>query len=145
MVDPFTGHETEDQPVPTPQTNNQRTLTIVGGGVAGMEAARVGALKGFAVTLIESSPQLGGVTVAAARGSGRSRLNTIVDWLISELTILGVTAQCNETVSNLRLAELRAAGEVIVATGATTGTLPFRQSPMPPSTTPQTCLETPSY
>jgi hypothetical protein len=36
---------------------------------------------------------------------------------------------CNETVSNRRLAELRASGEVIVATGATTGTLPFTVEP----------------
>jgi mycofactocin system FadH/OYE family oxidoreductase 1 len=130
VVDPFTGHETEDQPAPhTPLPKHARTLTIIGGGVAGMEAARVGALRGFTVTLIEASPNLGGVTVAAARGSGRARLNTIVDWLINELTILGVTVQCNETVSNRRLAELRAAGEVIVATGATTGTLPFPTEP----------------
>jgi 2,4-dienoyl-CoA reductase-like NADH-dependent reductase (Old Yellow Enzyme family) len=130
VVDPFTGHETEDQPVPTSsQQSNQRTLTIVGGGVAGMEAARVGALRGFNVTLIESSPTLGGVTVAAARGSGRARLATIVDWLVSELAILGVTVRCDEPVSNRRLAELRASGEVIVATGATTGTLPFKTEP----------------
>jgi 2,4-dienoyl-CoA reductase-like NADH-dependent reductase (Old Yellow Enzyme family) len=126
VVDPFTGHETEDQPVPQrAHPLNTRTLTIVGGGVAGMEAARVGALRGYAVTLIEALPTLGGITVAAARGSGRARLHTIVDWLISELTVLGVTVRCNENVSNRRLAELRASGEVIVATGATTGTLPF--------------------
>jgi 2,4-dienoyl-CoA reductase-like NADH-dependent reductase (Old Yellow Enzyme family) len=130
VVDPFTGHETEDQPVPaTPLSTHTRTLTIVGGGVSGMEAARVGASRGFAVTLLEASPNLGGVTVAAARGSGRARLETVVDWLISELSVLGVTVQCNETVSNRRLAELRAAGEVIVATGATTGTLPFTTEP----------------
>jgi 2,4-dienoyl-CoA reductase-like NADH-dependent reductase (Old Yellow Enzyme family) len=129
VVDPFTGHETEDQPVPTPQSPNARSLTIIGGGVAGMEAARVGALRGFAVTVIESSPTLGGITVAAARGSGRARLNTIVDWLVGELATLGVTVRCNETVSNRRLAELRATGEVIVTTGATTGTLPFTTEP----------------
>jgi 2,4-dienoyl-CoA reductase-like NADH-dependent reductase (Old Yellow Enzyme family) len=129
VVDPFTGHETEDQPVPTAQPDTARTLTIVGGGVAGMEAARVGALRGFAVTVIESSPKLGGITVAASQGSGRSRLHSIVDWLVGELATLGVTVRCNETVSNRRLAELRAAGEVIVATGATTGTLPFTVEP----------------
>ena len=130
VVDPFTGHETEDQPTPIiAQPTNTRTLTIVGGGVAGMEAARVGALRGFGVTLIESSSSLGGMTVAAARGAGRARLGTIVDWLSNELTTLGVTVQCNETVSNRRLAELRAAGHVIVATGATTGTLPFKTEP----------------
>jgi 2,4-dienoyl-CoA reductase-like NADH-dependent reductase (Old Yellow Enzyme family) len=130
VVDPFTGHETEDQPTPTvAQLANTRTLTIVGGGVAGMEAARVGALRGFGVTLIESSPSVGGVTLAAARGAGRARLGTIVDWLSNELATLGVVVQCNETVSNRRLAELRAAGHVIVATGATTGTLPFKTQP----------------
>ena len=130
VVDPFTGHETEDQPVPANPINPINcTLTIIGGGVAGMEAARVGALRGFTVTLIESAPKLGGVTVAAARGSGRARLGTIVDWLTIELALLGVTVQCNETVSNRRLAELRAAGEVIVATGATMGTLPFTTEP----------------
>lgn len=136
VVDPFTGHETEDQPVLTETLStkrnintNTRTLTIVGGGVAGMEAARVGSLRGFTVTLLEASPNLGGVTVAAARGFGRARLNTIVDWLANELTMLGVTVRCNETVSNRRLAELRASGEVIVATGATTGTLPFKTEP----------------
>ena len=130
VVDPFTGHETEDQPVPTSsQQSNQRTLTIVGGGVAGMEAARVGALRGFNVTLIESSPTLGGTTIAAARGAGRARLATIAEWLVSELATLGVAVRCNETVSNRRLAELRATGPLIVATGATTGTLPFKTEP----------------
>ena len=39
---------------------------IVGGGIGGMEAARVGALRGFDVELYEKTGKLGGAFIAAS-------------------------------------------------------------------------------
>ena len=125
VVDPATGHELDDQlPPPEPSgTRASSTVTIVGGGVAGMEAARIAALQGFQVTLAEASDSLGGAAAVAARGSGRDRLATIVAWLKAEIAHLGVEVQLNRVLTETSLAHLK--GQVIIATGATIGTLPF--------------------
>jgi hypothetical protein len=63
---------------------------VVGGGPAGMEAARVLALRGHAVTLFEATGQLGGQVLLAARAAWRRDMAGIVDWLAAELGHLKV-------------------------------------------------------
>ena len=89
---------------------------VIGGGPAGLEAARVLAERGHAVTLYEASDELGGQIVLAAKASWRRDLIGIVDWYRNELERLGVEIRWNcyadeETV----LAETP--DIVIVATG----------------------------
>ncbi len=126
VVDPRTGHETEDEEMPVTQApSSGHRVTVIGGGIAGMEAARIAALNGHDVTLLEASDHLGGAIVAAARASGRSRLATISDWLQSELRELNVHVETNRMVTQQELADLRSAGSVVVATGGIAGPLPF--------------------
>ena len=69
----------------------KRSLLVVGGGPAGLECARVGALAGLRVTLLERRSELGGmVTFAAARAPGRQRLSMLTSWLESECRQAGV-------------------------------------------------------
>lgn len=127
VVDPATGHETEDEPVPSAPSpgGHGRVVTVVGGGVAGLEAARVAALRGLSVRVLERSARVGGAVPVAAAGAGRARLAAIVDWLAGECERLGVTAETGVSVDAAALGELAAAGPVIVATGGQDGVLPF--------------------
>ncbi|MFT8818807.1 MAG: FAD/NAD(P)-binding oxidoreductase, partial [Komagataeibacter saccharivorans] len=80
-------------------------VVIVGGGVAGLEAARVCALRGHHVVLFEQEAQTGGQVTIAARAGWREALSGIVRWLDAQVRKLGV---------DLRLGT-RAAPELIAA------------------------------
>ncbi len=94
---------------------------IVGGGPAGLEAARTAALRGRKVALYEREATLGGVVALAAKGSGRGELQLITEYLQSELELLGVELYRGvEVTGDMILAEHP--HTVIIATGAHTGT-----------------------
>ena len=106
--EPSSGYETREPSV-VAMTGHPRRVLIIGGGVAGLEAARVAAANGHQVRIVERSAQLGGVANVA--GPGR----LLVEWLESEIIRLGVEVQCNEQATP-------AAHEFIIqATGATPG------------------------
>ena len=129
-MDPRSGHELDDpaEPVVGSLVNMQCTLTVVGAGVAGLETARVAAMRGFAVTVRDRSPVVGGILLHAARGAGRGRLAKAVEWLHAECVRLGVVFELDAPVDEAPLESLRASGHVVLATGGTHGTLPFSVS-----------------
>lgn len=111
VVDPRTGHElTEPEP-----TGSTTAVTIVGGGVAGLEAARVAATSGAAVRVVEAATTTGGMLRTASAGSGRARLALFADWLDAECRRLGVEIETGHAVE---AAELGDSSAVIVATGS---------------------------
>jgi 2,4-dienoyl-CoA reductase-like NADH-dependent reductase (Old Yellow Enzyme family) len=65
-------------------------VTVVGGGPGGLEAARVAALRGHPVTLLEARPDLGGALGLWARLPGRESLQTLPAWYAARLAELGV-------------------------------------------------------
>ena len=99
-----------------PTSGETKNVVVVGGGPAGMEAARVAAERGHTVTLLEATPQLGGQIQLAARASWRRDMISIVDWRVSELEHLGVQVHCNTYADG---SDVLAFGPdvVIVATG----------------------------
>jgi len=66
---------------------------VMGGGPAGMEAARVLALRGHEVLLLEASTRLGGQIRLAEKAAWRRDLAGIADWLVAELGHLGVSVR----------------------------------------------------
>lgn len=70
-------------------------VVVVGGGIAGLEAARVSALRGHSVVLLEAATDLGGQMLLATRAPERAKLIGIVDWRIAELNRLGVAIRTN--------------------------------------------------
>lgn len=99
-------------PAPSPSK-----LVIVGGGPGGMEAARVAALRGNEVVLIEARNRLGGALALWADLPSRDPFHRAIDWWKAELERLGVTIHLgtNATAASI-LAERP--DSVIIATGA---------------------------
>jgi 2,4-dienoyl-CoA reductase-like NADH-dependent reductase (Old Yellow Enzyme family) len=89
------GRETVLPQVVEASNGARKHVVVVGGGPAGMEAARVAAERGHRVTLLEATPQLGGQLLLAVRASWRRDMISIVDWRVSELEALGVEVHYN--------------------------------------------------
>jgi 2,4-dienoyl-CoA reductase-like NADH-dependent reductase (Old Yellow Enzyme family) len=92
-------------------------VVVVGGGVAGMEAARHAAMRGNRVTLVEAAPQLGGRAQTAGLRHGRERWRLYLDWLAAELDSHGVDVLVGQAADAGHIAEL-APDLVILATGS---------------------------
>jgi mycofactocin system FadH/OYE family oxidoreductase 2 len=107
-------------PPEKPQAKGGKKVYIVGGGVAGLEAARTAALRGREVVLYEREATLGGAVALGAKGPGRGELQLITDYLQSELEQFGVEVHTGiEVTAEMILAERP--HTVIIATGAHTG------------------------
>lgn len=97
----------------------RRPVLVVGGGPAGLEAARTLALRGHPVTLHERTDRLGGLLPAAAVLPGRGRLALPVPWWAAELDRLGVRVELGSEVDTAALDAARARGDaVVLATGS---------------------------
>ena len=110
------GRETLLPQVIEPTTGDIRHVVVVGGGPAGMEAARVAAERGHRVTLLEATPQLGGQLLLATRAGWRRDMISIVDWRVAELEHLGVKVHYNTYADGADVLEFKP-DVVIVASG----------------------------
>jgi 2,4-dienoyl-CoA reductase (NADPH2) len=96
----------------------KKKVLVIGGGPAGMEAARVSALRGHDVTLIERSSQLGGLLPLAAliKGTELEDLPGLIGYLASQITKLGVKIELGK-VADVSLVQRMKPDVVILATG----------------------------
>jgi 2,4-dienoyl-CoA reductase-like NADH-dependent reductase (Old Yellow Enzyme family) len=97
--------------------HDRRHVVVVGGGVAGAEAARHAALRGSRVTLLEEKPKLGGRADTAGLRRGRERWRLYLDWLATELDTHGVDVRLGHAVDAEQIAAL-GPDLVILATGS---------------------------
>ncbi len=95
----------------------RRRVLVVGGGPAGLEAARVAATRGHQVTLCERADRLGGQLNLARLTPDRHDIGTIVDWLIDETTRLGVHVRLAYEVTEASITGLGHFDAAVVATG----------------------------
>ena len=121
--EPRAGHETDDvDPDSTPprfQPIAAGDALVVGAGPAGLECARVLALQGRRVRVVERSAITGGAFAAASVGPGRERMAALTTWLASECARLGVEIELNRTMTAGELDAARAEGAtVVLATGS---------------------------
>ena len=116
VVNLAAGKELEVPFEPEPAHDPKRVL-VVGGGPAGLEAARAAALRGHAVELHELTGHLGGQVSIAAAAPHRADVGVITGWLSEELYRLGVEVHLRSAVEPDLIAAARP-DEVIVATGS---------------------------
>jgi len=86
-VNPEVGHNADYRIAPASESKD---VVIVGGGVAGMEAARVAALRGHDVVLLEKTDQLGGHLISGGRHAFKSEIRELNEWYRRELDELDV-------------------------------------------------------
>jgi 2,4-dienoyl-CoA reductase (NADPH2) len=120
-VNPVAGHELDDAALDVDASAvappvGRSDAVVIGGGIAGMEAARLLAHEGHRVTLFEQRDSLGGMLRTAARLPGRERLAALCDWLDRELGEEGVTVVTGRKVDPREFPD---AHVVVAATGGT--------------------------
>ena len=115
VQNPATGREAELADVPA--ATKCKAVVVVGGGVAGLEAARMAAARGHRVVLFEKAAELGGQVLLAARAPARAEYAGIVRFLVTQVEKLSVKIRLAvEATPPAVLAERP--DVVIVATGS---------------------------
>lgn len=94
----------------------KKRIVVVGGGPAGLEAARVCAERGHTVTLFEKEPEIGGQVRWAAKAPARDQIGGIVRWFGLELKRLKVDLRLN-TAADAAMVRAEQPDIVIMATG----------------------------
>ena len=94
-----------------------RRIAVIGGGPAGLEAARVAAARGHRVDLYEAAGELGG-NLRASTSPYKTQLAKLLGYYRAQLGNLGVTVHLNCLIEPADLQGTISADHVIVATGA---------------------------
>lgn len=113
-VNPEIGKEKEFRIKPS--VRRKRAL-IVGGGPAGMEAARVAALRGHDVTLCEKKGELGGQLILAAKPPGREEIKNLTGYLSNQIMKLKVNVLFDQAVDFTFVQDFNP-DAIILATGS---------------------------
>ena len=96
-------------------TKNPKIVHIVGGGLGGMEAARVLKLRGHNPIIHEKSDVLGGTFIPASAESYKGKLRDLLAWYRKQMIDLGIEVHLNEEVRSI---DEFGNAPVIIATGA---------------------------
>lgn len=107
----------------TPALQSKHIL-VIGGGVAGLEVARVSALRGHKVTLVEKSPELGGNLIPGGAPEFKHFDHDLIDYYSRQMELLGVEVKKDTCVNSENIDEYHA-DDIVVATGSTPISLSF--------------------
>ena len=98
------------------KTTTPKTVHIIGGGIGGMEAARVLKLRGHQPVIHEKSAVLGGTFIPASAESYKGKLRDLLAWYRRQMAELGIEVHLNDEVKDV---SVFGDAPVIIATGST--------------------------
>jgi len=113
-VNPACGREARFKIVPA---ETKKSILVVGGGIAGIEAARVAALRGHKVTLIEKTDRLGGHLVEASVPSFKNDIKQLLSWSINQIYKGDIEIKLNTEATPELVAKLKP-DVLVVAVGS---------------------------
>lgn len=99
------------------EAEEKKHVVVIGGGIGGMEAARVCAIKGHTVDLYEKTDVLGGMFIPASAMSFKASDKKLIAWYERQMDKLGVNLHMNTTVDATMVKDMNA-DVVFVATGS---------------------------
>jgi len=110
-------YDIQNEPIPLSQAEKPKKVLVIGGGIGGMEAARIAALRGHKVTLIEKDSQLGGMVSVLAINPLTAEFGNIVRYLSTQMRKLEVDVRICKEATAADVEELKP-DVVILATGS---------------------------
>jgi 2,4-dienoyl-CoA reductase (NADPH2) len=117
LVNPRAGREHEP---PTPPAGDRPgRFAVIGGGPAGLEAARELASVGHRVELFEAAAELGGQFRLARQVPGKRDYGATIDYFTRELRRLGVTVSLDTRLTPNQLSRFAGYDGIVLATGVT--------------------------
>jgi 2,4-dienoyl-CoA reductase-like NADH-dependent reductase (Old Yellow Enzyme family)/putative sterol carrier protein/thioredoxin reductase len=122
-------YDISPEALPLEPAAESRIVLVIGGGVAGMEAARVSALRGHKVTLMEKGSELGGTVAALALDPLTAEFGCFIDFLRVQMDMLNIDVRLDTEVGAAEVEALKP-DAVIMATGASL-TIPARARDKP--------------
>lgn len=96
-------------------TKDPKTVHIVGGGIGGMEAARVLKLRGHQPILHEQAEVLGGTFIPASAESYKGKLRDLLTWYRRQMEEMEIEVHLQDKITDLSAFQ---GSPVIIATGA---------------------------
>ena len=119
-LNPVTHHE---QQYKIEKVSSPKKIAVIGGGIGGMEVARLSKMRGHDVEIYEKSNHLGGVFIAAAAPSFKEKDKQLLKWYENEIKRLNIPVHFDNEVTDLSKIP---ADEYVIATGAKAKTLPIK-------------------
>ena len=99
------------------KTSKPKKVAVIGGGIGGMETARVLALRGHKPVIFEKTDKLGGVFNAASAPYFKEKDKELLKWYDKEMKELGIEIKYNAEIKSIK--QLSGFDKVVVASGAT--------------------------
>jgi len=113
-VNPACGREADLKITPAQQ---KKMAVVIGGGIAGLEAARIAALRGHEVTILERSEKPGGHLVEASVPEFKEKTRQLLDWSIGQVRKAGIKIKLSTEATPRLIKELKPE-VLVIATGS---------------------------